>query len=106
VYTAEVSVYVDPKHHGRGAGTALYGALIPTLAAQGYRTVIAVIALPNPASERLHEAFGFQNVGRLRRVGWKLGQWHDVALWQCILHDGEDEPAPIRTINEIRGESR
>lgn len=100
-FTAEVSVYVAPKQQGKGVGEALYRRLVPTLKAQGYRTLLAVIAVPNPASERLHERFGFQRVGTLERVGWKLGRWHDVVYWQCILRDGDDEPAPLKTVDEV-----
>ncbi len=101
-YTAELSVYVHPNHAARGVGAALYRQLIPTLEAQGYRTLVAVIAIPNPASDRLHANFGFRRVGVLERVGWKLGTWHDVAYWQCILNDRDEEPEAIRTVRAVR----
>jgi len=91
-YAVEVSVYVHPDHLGKRIGRALYSHLIPTLSTQGYRTVIAVIALPNPASERLHQSFGFQKVGELARVGWKFGKWHSLAYWQLMLADNDDAP--------------
>ena len=100
-YTAEVTVYIDPHHHGKGVGTALYHRLIPTLKAQGYRTLVAIITTPNPASERLHAMFDFRKVGMLARVGWKLVRWHDVAYWQCVLDDRDDEPLPIRNVAEV-----
>lgn len=89
-HTAEVSVYVDPGHQGRGVGRALYGVLIPALDARGFHTLVAAIALPNPASVRLHEAFGFVHAGTLRQVGRKFGRWHDVGYWQrlCIPEGG------------------
>lgn len=102
-FTAEVSVYVAPQQQGKGVGEALYRRLIPTLKAQGYRTLVAVIAVPNPASERLHERFNFRRVGTLERVGWKLGRWHDVAYWQCILRDSDHEPEPLKTVDEVGG---
>src|SRR5688572_18208476 len=40
-WIAEMSVYIDPAHHGRGIGGALYGVLIPLLRAQGYVTLLA-----------------------------------------------------------------
>lgn len=101
-YTAEVSVYIDPDHLGQGVGQALYGRLLPTLKAQGYRTVVAAITIPNPASERLHAGFGFGQVGVLAGVGWKFGRWHDVAYWQCMLNDRDDEPAPIKNSHQVR----
>ena len=103
--TAEVTVYVDPAHHAKGVGQALYRQLIPTLKAQGYKTLIGCIAIPNPASERLHEKFNFHRVGVLERVGWKLGRWHDVAYWQLVLEEGDNDPAPIKKVHEVRTDS-
>jgi phosphinothricin acetyltransferase len=103
-WTAEVSVYVHPDHHGQGIGTALYGRLIPLLKAQGFVTLIAGIAGPNPASERLHESFGFQRVGVFERVGWKFDRWHDVGYWEAFLKEGDEPPAPLRTVREIASE--
>ncbi|MCP4248627.1 MAG: N-acetyltransferase [bacterium] len=97
-YTAEVSVYVHPKHVREGVGQALYGELIPTLRVQGFHTLLADITIPNPASERLHEKHGFEKVGLLRQVGWKLGRWHDVGQWQCILDAGAGPPEAIKTV--------
>jgi phosphinothricin acetyltransferase len=101
-HTAEVTVYVHPNHLSRGVGRALYDVLIPTLREQGFRTLVAMITVPNPASERLHEMFGFEKVGSLAHVGWKLGRWHDIAIWQHILDDGNGRPEPIRSSHEVR----
>lgn len=95
VGTAELTVYVHPDHTGRGVGKALYATLVSALEAQGFKTLLAVIAMPNPASERLTESLGFAKVGVLRRVGWKLGRWHDVGYWQLVLNDSDDAPTPI-----------
>jgi phosphinothricin acetyltransferase len=98
-WTAEVSVYVDPAHHRRGIGKALYGVLIPVLERQGYRALIASITRPNEPSERLHAAFGFEHLATLRRVGWKLDRWHDVGLWQRSREE-ETPPVPLRSVSE------
>jgi len=39
---------------------------------------------------------GFEPVGTYRRVGWKLGRWHDVTWYQRSLGDDLDggPPAP------------
>ncbi len=84
-HTVETSIYLAPTHQGRGLGKALYGALIQAAQTQGYRELVALIALPNPASIRLHEALGFREVGVLSQVGYKFGRYLDVALWQKSL---------------------
>lgn len=100
-WTAEVSVYIDPPAHGRGVGAALYARLIPLLRAQGYMTLLAGIATPNPASERLHERVGFVRCGTYHRAGWKLGAWHDVGYWELHLRDGDDAPAAVRPVADV-----
>jgi L-amino acid N-acyltransferase YncA len=87
-WATEVSVYVDPGHQRRGAGRALYEALLGLLADQGYRIALAGIALPNEASVALHEACGFKPVGVYRGIGFKHGTWWDVGWWQRDLASG------------------
>ena len=91
-YVVETSVYLAGGAQGRGIGTALYGALIRTLEAQGFAQAIGAITLPNAPSVRLHEALGFVQAGTYRQVGWKMGAWHDVGLWQRALAPATDPP--------------
>jgi phosphinothricin acetyltransferase len=96
-WAVEVSVYVDLAHTGEGVGRALYAELLDRLRAQGFHVAVAGITLPNPASIALHERMGFEPIGALREVGWKLGAWHDVGYWQLLLApDAGDPPAPPR----------
>jgi len=90
-WACEVSVYLERGRRRSGAGRALYAALLPRLAARGYRTALAGMTLPNDASVGLHRALGFERVGTYRRVGYKHGAWHDVA-WAQIMLAGGDEP--------------
>jgi len=96
-WAVEVSVYVDAARKGEGIGRALYAELLDRLRAQGFRVVVAGITLPNPASVALHERMGFESIGALREVGWKVGGWHDVGYWQLLLApDAADPPvAPL-----------
>lgn len=103
-WSAEVSVYVDAKHHGKGVGTALYARLIEILKAQNYVTLLAGITVPNPASEALHKAFGFRRVGCFERVGWKFNAWHDVSYWELILQDRTAPPVKLRPVEEVVGD--
>ncbi|HVX33716.1 MAG TPA: arsinothricin resistance N-acetyltransferase ArsN1 family B [Solirubrobacterales bacterium] len=96
-WAVEVSVYVDPARTGEGVGRALYAELLDRLRAQGFHVAVAGITLPNPASIALHERMGFEPIGALREVGWKLGAWHDVGYWQLLLApDRADPPPPPR----------
>jgi len=92
-FAVETSVYLAPDAAGHGLGTALYRPLLATLEAQGFTQAIAAIALPNPASVRLHERLGFTHAGTYARVGYKLGRWLDVGLWQRPLASAGDTPA-------------
>jgi L-amino acid N-acyltransferase YncA len=91
-WAATVSVYLDGGRHRSGGGRALYAALLDRLAERGIRTVLAGVALPNEASEALHRALGFEPAGTYRRVGWKLGRWHDVTWYQKDLVDDWSAP--------------
>ena len=98
-FTVETTIYLRRDACGRGLGARLYAPLLATLEAQGFTQAIAAITLPNAASVKLHERLGFEQAGTYRQVGWKLGAWHDVGLWQRPLARAEtspDEPRPPR----------
>jgi 2-haloacid dehalogenase len=76
----EVTVYLHPDESGRGIGSLLYQQLFGELRTENLHRAYAAIAQPNPASVALHRRFGFVDVGKLREVGRKHGQWWDV-LW-------------------------
>jgi phosphinothricin acetyltransferase len=84
-WTVESTVYVEESAHRRGVGDALYTELLDRLRRQGFHSAVAVIALPNDPSVRLHERHGFTGVGELREAGFKHDAWHDVGFWQCLL---------------------
>ena len=73
------------RRAGRGWVGALYDDLLARLRADGVHQVLAVVALPNDASEALHRACGFTRVGLLPEVGWKFDRWIDTALWGRTL---------------------
>jgi phosphinothricin acetyltransferase len=100
-WSVDVSAYVDADYRQRGIGKALYRSLLAILRAQGYYNAYAGIALPNPASVRLHESVGFRALGVYEKVGYKLGAWHDVGWWQCRIQDHAADPTPPLSINEI-----
>lgn len=86
VHSIETSVYVKPGNDLRGVGTALYTELIRLIGESDFHAVIGGISLPNNASIRLHEKFGFQKVAHFREVGRKFDRWIDVGYWELVLH--------------------
>lgn len=95
-WACEVSVYLELERRRTGGGRMLYQTLFEQLAARGYLTAVAGMTLPNPASEGLHRALGFEPVGVYRRIGYKLGAWHDVAWTQRPLAQAGDPPVDLR----------
>jgi L-amino acid N-acyltransferase YncA len=91
-WACEVSVYLEKGRRRTGAGRALYEPLLATLTERGFRVAVAGMTLPNPASEGLHRALGFEPVGTYRRIGYKFGAWHDVAWTQRMLATGDGPP--------------
>jgi L-amino acid N-acyltransferase YncA len=85
--TTEVGVYVRAELHGQGIGKKLYEALFSAMKDAGFKTILAGIAQPNPASNRLHEIFGMRYVGTLPDVGFKFGKWVSVGYWALHLSD-------------------
>lgn len=85
--TRETSIYLDRGSRRRGLGTLLYAALLDRLRTNGLHTALALIALPNQGSVRLHEQHGFGLVGILREVGDKQDRLIDVGIYQAMLAD-------------------
>ena len=83
--TVETSVYIHRDARGRRLGSDLYDALLARLAEQRFHTALALIALPNDASVRLHERAGFELVGTMREVGDKQERMIDVGVYQRMF---------------------
>lgn len=77
---AEVSVYVDGGHRGRGVGSGLLRALVEASEAEGLWTLQAGIFPENEGSVAVHGKCGFRVVGRRERLGCLDGRWRDVLL--------------------------
>jgi len=91
-WAVEVSVYVAVDARRCGVARTLYGSLFRLLQRQHYRTVYAVIALPNAPSLRLHEGLEFERVGVFPTAGFKHGRWHDVLWMRRQLAPPSDRP--------------
>jgi phosphinothricin acetyltransferase len=83
--TVEVTVYGHPGVRRRGVGRALYGRLFAALGHEDVHRAVAVITRPNPASEGLHAAFGFREIGAITDVGFKFGAFHTTGYWEKAM---------------------
>ncbi len=85
--TAEISLYVDEEHRGKGIGRRLIEAIIVEGKVAGIHSVIARIAEGNEVSVELHESVGFEHIGVMKEVGRKFGKLLDVYMMQRIYRD-------------------
>lgn len=83
--TLETSVYIDEKAQKKGLGSILYAELINRAREINVHSLIGVISLPNPISQKLHEKFNFTLVGNFKESGLKFNKLIDVEFWQLIL---------------------
>lgn len=96
-WCTEPSVYISEKYFGVGVAIALYTALFDILKLQGYVNAYAVITLPNDRSIAFHKKFGFEYLTTYKKIGYKLGQWHDVGWMQYEINSHKENPGdPIR----------
>ena len=83
--TVEDSVYVHSSRIGRGVGKALLTAIVEAAAESGFHSVIARISSSGEASQALHRACGFREIGREIEVARKFNRWIDVIVMQRML---------------------
>jgi phosphinothricin acetyltransferase len=77
----ETSIYLHPAEQGQGIGRRLYITLFDALKNEDIHRAYGGVTQPNEASNRLHQAMGFERVGILREIGRKFGRYWDVAIY-------------------------
>ena len=84
--TVELSIYVDAAHRRKGIGDQLMQAIL-TYAHErdDIYTVVSVITGDNEKSICMHKKYGFEDCGRLRKVGVKFGHRLDVVNLQLFV---------------------
>lgn len=100
-WNAELSIYLRPDAVGHGLGTSIYSALLELLRLQGYKTAYGCVALPNAASEALHQKLGFHSVGVWHQTGYKNKKWQNVGWFEKQLAPYEINPAPPVPITQL-----
>ncbi len=85
-FTVENSIYLGAASTGKGLGRVLLGDLILRCKAAGLKEIIAVVADQGAdASVKLHREFGFEEIGRMGKVGYKFERWLGTILMQKSL---------------------
>jgi phosphinothricin acetyltransferase len=88
-FSAEDSIYLAPRAHGKGLGRLLLQELMAQAERAGVRKLIAVIGdSANQGSIGVHNGCGFTHVGVLSACGWKFDRWLDVVLMERSLGQG------------------
>lgn len=85
-FTVENSIYLGAASTGKGLGRDLMAELITRSKAAGLKEIIAVIADQGAdASIKMHRDFGFEEIGRMGKVGFKFERWLGTVLMQKSL---------------------
>ena len=86
-WVADLAIYFKMDHDHHGMARPLYETLMALLKRQQVHKVYALITADNRKSLRFHEKLGFTPAGVLKKCGFKLGCWHDVAWLEKALID-------------------
>lgn len=83
--TAEISVYLEQNHHGRGHGKLLTEELLQRAVKLKMHALLAFVCSENERSLALLKSRGFEQAGVLKEVGQKFGRWLDVIILQMVM---------------------
>jgi L-amino acid N-acyltransferase len=85
--TVENSIYVHHEFQRQGIGRQLLAELVYRAREAGFGSIVAAISADRAASLALHQAAGFQEVGRFQAVGYKFDRYLDLVYLQLRLVD-------------------
>jgi L-amino acid N-acyltransferase YncA len=85
--TVELSIYIHCLYQGRGIGKLLMANLIKRAKQLNKHTVLSRVTTDSLPSIKLHERYGFKNIGIMKEVGFKFGRRCDVAFMQLLLRN-------------------
>jgi L-amino acid N-acyltransferase len=84
-YTIEHSIYVHPNYRRQGIAMYLMKELINIAEARDYAVIVAGIDADNEGSLALHKKLGFNEVGLIKKAGYKFDRWLNLAFYQLSL---------------------
>ncbi len=86
-HTAEITVYLDPNHVGKGIGSRAVKHIEDFANSKDIHVLVAVICGENDKSIKLFERNGYFKCAHYKEVGKKFGRLLDVVSYQKILLD-------------------
>ena len=84
-HTAMLTYFLLPEFTGKGLGTKLLNQLQEYARQNGIYNLLAHISSQNLQSLNFHKKHGFEECGRLKKVGKKFGEEFDVVWVQKFL---------------------
>ncbi|HVW95826.1 MAG TPA: GNAT family N-acetyltransferase [Mucilaginibacter sp.] len=84
-YTAELSLYVNDRHRGKGIGREMLQTLICKAKEMEIHALIAGISADNIPSIKLHLSAGFTEVAHFYQVGYKFDRWLDLKFFELLI---------------------
>lgn len=100
-WSPESTVYIDAKHHRKGVARALYNTMFELMRQQGYINVFASVLVTNENSVAFHKAYGFEEIGLFKNIGYKLGKWHTNLWLQYALQEPILNPPVPKPITKM-----
>lgn len=100
-WSAGLSVYMDGSFKAKGVGSRLYTGLMRILALQNVQSVYGLIVDSNKRSLAFHERMGFERIGLHHNVGYKLGEWHNVSIYERHIGSHPNPPQPFIPIPQL-----
>lgn len=85
--TVELSIYISPKHHGKGIGNIVMEELLKESQLHKFHTILSRVTSESEASIKLHKKFGFETIGTMKEVGLKFNRRIDVVLMQLLVNN-------------------
>lgn len=99
-YTADVSIYLNPKEQGKGYGTILMQALEEIARKDGYHQLVSIITSENTNSVSFHQKQGFKVIGTFENVGYKFNRWYGVTYMAKEINSAYTDAEPtIRNVD-------
>ena len=102
-WSPESTIYLSKQVQGKKIGRILYQTLFDLLRIQGFVNVYAGVTIPNEKSEAIHLSLGFEETGDFKKMGYKMGKWHDVRWYVLYLAEHISNPPSPLLMAELYG---